>query len=72
MAPRSTIASAQARSPGFGELGFNPVKAVAPNDAGTVAFLLEFAGPLGRSLYVGPDPVEDRVIGRGSCARSRR
>ncbi|MEB2344369.1 MAG: hypothetical protein OZ948_06505 [Deltaproteobacteria bacterium] len=55
----------ETRIGGFEDLGGFPIAAVALNDAGTVAFLLEFSGDLGRRLYLGPDPVEDRVIGRG-------
>jgi hypothetical protein len=55
----------ETRIGGFEDLGAFPIAAVALNDAGTVAFLLEFSGALGRRLYLGADPVEDRVIGRG-------
>lgn len=51
------------RVPGFAPLVFKPIKAVALNDTDTVAFLLQFDG--GRGLYVGPDPIADRVIGTG-------
>ncbi len=57
----------ETRISGFEEIGAFPIAAVALNDTGTVAFLLEFAGAIGRKLYVGPDAVEDRVIGRGDA-----
>ncbi len=57
----------ETRISGFEEIGAFPIAAVALNDTGTVAFLLEFSGVIGRKLYVGPDAVEDRVIGRGDA-----
>lgn len=55
------------RFAGFEDVAGLPVVAVALNDAGLVSFLLEFSGAIGRKLYVGPDPVDDHVIGRGDA-----
>jgi len=50
-----------ARDPGFGASPF--VEAIAVNDAGTPALLIESAG--GTGLYTGADPVADKVLGTG-------
>jgi hypothetical protein len=55
----------ETRIEGFEPPYSRPVVAVALNDVGTVAFLLEFAGVIGRKLYVSADPVAGHVIGRG-------
>lgn len=55
----------ETRTPGFDPLSSGPIVAVALNDAGTVAFLLQFEGAIGRKLCVSPDPVAGYVIGRG-------